>query len=647
MPAASSLLAAPVVLGFRTAPSRVLFGPHETNLGRDRGLSDRHVGYYRERALGGCGVIVTETASVHDSDWPYERAPLAADCGPGWRTVVDACAPTLVLASLGHSGGQGSSAYSQQALWAPSAVADAVSRELPQVMGPAEIACVIKGFATAVRLAMASGCAGVEVEAGHASLLRQFLSGVTNQRGDAYGQDRALLLREVLAAVRAALGDGILALRLSCDELAPWAGVTPEHAVELVPTFDADLLTVVRAGPYAGSAYRPDSHSPEGFNRDLCAAVKSVARCPVVLQGSVVTAAYAAVALADGVCDLVEMTRAQIAEPMLVAKMRTGQTPRPCVLCNQACRVRDARNPLVSCIGEPRSGHETTDPTPHSPSTFSSFGANPHGPGRVDLRQREGHGEGGQKTVLVVGGGPAGLECARVLALRGHVVELREATAHLGGAVVDAALGTGRARLTDLTDWLIGECERLGVVVKLDAPVTANDLAGYDGQVVLTTGSRPRELAFGAVDAREALRGELPEGAVLVHDPVGGPLGVSVAEKLAGEGREVRIVTGDPVAGTLLSITGDLADCNTRLQRLGVPRELKSLLRRASGGTALLEDVWTGEQREVPADIVVDCGHRLPLEDLYVTGTPRAGDCVAPRTILEAILEGRRRAQDV
>ena len=141
--------------------------------------------------------------------------------------------------------------------------------------------------------------------------------------------------------------------------------------------------------------------------------------------------------------------------------------------------------------------------------------------------------------MLVVGGGPAGLECARVLALRGHVVELREATAHLGGAVVDAALGTGRARLTDLTDWLIGECERLGVVVKLDAPVTANDLAGYDGQVVLTTGSRPRELAFGAVDAREALRGELPEGAVLVHDPVGGPLGVSVAEKLAGEAKNL------------------------------------------------------------------------------------------------------------
>ncbi len=649
MGACSSGLVEPVVLGSRTAPSRVLFGPHETNLGRDRGLSDRHVAYYRERALGGCGVIVTETASVHPSDWPYERAPLAADCGPGWRAVVDACPSTLVLASLGHSGGQGSSAYSQNALWAPSAVADAVSRELPQVMGPGEIACVVEGFAAAARLAMASGCAGVEVEGGYASLLRQFLSGVTNQRGDLYGQDKALLLREVLAAVRAVLGDGILALRLSCDELAPWAGVTPEHALAVVPTLDVDLLTVVRAGPYAGSAYRPDSHVAEGFNRDLCAAVRAVASCPVVLQGSVVTAAYASAALADGVCDLVEMTRAQIAEPFVVQKLRTDQAPRPCVLCNQACRVRDARNPLVSCIGEPRSGHETREPA--VTAALPPLGANPPGPGLVDLRQRGGEGAaegaGARGTVLVVGGGPAGLECARVLALRGFSVELREATGQLGGAVVDAALGTGRARLTDLTDWLIGECERLGVVVKLDAPVTGADLAGYDGQVVLATGSRPRELAFGAVDARVALRGELPEGAVLVHDPVGGPLGISVAEKLAGDGRAVRIVTGDPVVGTLLSLTGDLADCNTRLQRLGVTRELKSLLRMASGGTALLEDVWTGEQREVSADVVVDCGHRLPREDLYVTGTPRAGDCIAPRTILEAVLEGRRRAQDV
>lgn len=616
------MLTEPFPLGTRTAPSRVVFGPHETNLGRGRSLSDRHVAYYRERAQGGCGVIVVETASVHDSDWPYERAPLASECGPGWAAVAEACAPALVLASLGHTGGQGSSAYSQSALWAPSAVADAVSRELPMVMDDTEIALLTAGFAAAARLAVASGCAGVEIEAGDRSVLRQFLSGVTNQRSDGYGEDKARLLREVVAAVREAVGDGLVALRLSCDELAPWAGVTPEHALALVPDLAVDLLTVVRAGPYAGSAYRPTGHAPEGFNRDLCASVRAVAICPVVLQGSVVTAAFASAALADGVCDLVEMTRAQIAEPRLVAKLRDGLPPRPCVLCNQACRVRDARNPIVSCIGEPRSGHETRDP--------------------AVMQQQRAEARG---DVLVVGGGPAGLECARVLALQGFSVEVRDSGPQLGGAVREAALGAGRARLSDLVDWLAGECERLGVRLSVDSPVHAQDLAAHEGVVVLATGSRP---GSERLDARAALRGDLPaEGTVLVHDPVGGPVGVSVAEKLAAEGREVRIVTQDPVVGTLLSLTGDLADCNTRLQQLGVTRELTSLLRSTQDGKALLEHVWTGDQRWVPADVVVDCGPLLPQEDLYVTGMLRAGDCVAPRTVLDAVLEGRRVALEV
>ncbi|MGB8650264.1 MAG: 2,4-dienoyl-CoA reductase, partial [Mycobacteriales bacterium] len=231
-------------------------------------------------------------------------------------------------------------------------------------------------------------------------------------------------------------------------------------------------------------------------------------------------------------------------------------------------------------------------------------------------------------------------------------VALREAGPLLGGAVRDASLGTGRERLADLVDWLAGECARLGVTVTLGSAVSAEDLHTWDGDVVLATGSLPGPQPWDAgetarVDSREALRGQLPDGPVLVHDPIGGPVGVSVAEKLAAQGREVRIVTQDPIVGTLLSLTGDLADCNTRLQRAGVTRELKALLRKASGGTALLEDVWTGVRREVPCAVVVDCGPRLPREELYITGTPRAGDCVAPRSILEAVLEGRRRALEL
>ncbi|AEH10011.1 MULTISPECIES: mycofactocin system FadH/OYE family oxidoreductase 1 [Protofrankia] len=714
-------LADPLLLGARQAPSRVLFGPHETNLGHRRSLSPRQVAYYARRAAGGAGIIVTETASVTADDWPYERAPLAADCAPGWSAVADACREhgTLVLAGLGHAGGQGSSAFSQSVLWAPSPVADAASRELPAEMEQPEIDAVIEGFAAAARLATAAGTDGVEIDAGAVSLLRQFHSGLTNQRQDDYGSDRLRLTREVIAAVRGALGaEGILALRLSCDELAPWAGVTPEQAAAQVAALagDIDLLVVVRGGPFSTSAYRPTAHTPPMFNLELCRRMRAAAGgVPMVLQGSVVDVAEAEAALADGVADMVEMTRAQIAEPDLVRLARAGAADqvRPCVLCNQACRVRDNRNPVVSCVGEPYSGHETAE--------RPVAGTDPRARG-----------------VLVVGGGPAGLEAARVLVLRGHQVRLAERTGALGGALRAAAVGPGRTRLALLTDWLAAQCHRLRVRVDLGVEVTVDDLdaAVADGwDVLLATGSRPvpgrygpagaddaaaltagssaaaggeggaaddsgnkssdagnksgpgaedradSEAVAGAgvvagagaddeaggaaeggaaedrpgaggttvLDVLDVLRGGLdavPAGPVFVHDPVGGPVAVGVAEWLAGAGREVTLGTPDTVAGTLLSLTGDLAPANTRLQQAGVRRQPRVLLREAGGGRVVLEDVWTGERRTLPCAVLVDCGHRLPEEALYTArpGTPRAGDCVAPRTVLEAVLEGRRRA---
>lgn len=176
----------PIELGPRTAPNRVLFGPHETNLGRNRTISERHVAYYARRAEGGAGTIVVEEASVHPSDWPYERSPLASECGPGWSAVADACRPhgALVLAALGHSGGQGTSHWSQRELWAPSRVPEVDTREVPKQMEAADIEAVVAGFGSAAADARAAGLDGVEVNAGQHSLVRQFLSGLTNQRGD-------------------------------------------------------------------------------------------------------------------------------------------------------------------------------------------------------------------------------------------------------------------------------------------------------------------------------------------------------------------------------------------------------------------------------------------------------------------------------
>ena len=643
----------PVSLGPARAPSRVMFGPHETNLGQHRAISARHVAYYERRAAGGCGVIVTEIASVHPSDWPYERAPLAADCGPGWSQTAAACAPhgALVLAGLGHAGMQGSSAFSQSALWAPSRVPDAASRELPMEMAETEINAVVDGFAAAAALARRSGLAGVEINAGQYSLLRQFMSGLTNQRTDAHGQDRLLLTERVLRSVRTALGrDQVLGLRLCCDELAPWAGLTPELAAESAVRLAGlvDYLVVVRGSIYSVPATRPDLHSEPGFGLELCRLIRAAVKrdgevggraIPVVLQGSVVDPAQAQRALADGAADLVEMTRAQITDPDLVARLWAGQPERirPCLLCNQACMVRDNRNPVITCVIEPGSGHE------HEAGDVRGHDQNP-GP------------------VLVVGGGPAGMEAARVLAERGHQVRLAERGPALGGMLTTAAAVHGRDRLGVAVDWWRRELERLDVTVSLGHEVSAaelDDAAAQGMPVLLATGSvpGPRDYRIApdahvveAADlASPGALDQLPEGRAVVFDPIGGPVGVGVAELLAAHGRPTSIVTQDQIAGSQLALTGDLAEANSRLQRAGVRRELRAVLREAARDHVLLEDRWTGEQRTVDCGFVVHCGHRLPAEALYQhrPGTWRAGDCVAPRTVLEAVHEARRAAMAI
>jgi 2,4-dienoyl-CoA reductase (NADPH2) len=615
----------PLTLGARTAPSRLLFGPHVTNMGRDRDLTPRHAAYYARRAEAGCGVIVTETASVHESDWPYERAPLASACAAGWAAVARACAGSgaLVVAGLGHSGGQGSSAFSRAAMWAPSGVAEVNAREMPKVMEPDEMEAVIRGFGEAARRSVEAGLDGVEVNAGQSSLVRQFLSGLTNHRDDEWGTDRMLFARDVLTAVRHGVDDGVVGLRLCIDELAPWAGITPESAIAIAKELarQVDYLVLVRGSIYSATATRPDAHEAPGFNLEATAAVRAALGgvAPVYAQGSIVDPAMAVAAIANGMADGVEMTRAQIADGELVRKLRDGRAAeiRPCVLCNQACQVQDGRNPIVTCIGDPRSGYETEEPD-------------------VERDRRP------PREIRIVGAGPAGLEAARIAATRGHRVTLLERRAHTGGALRLAAAIPGRERFAALADWLESECRRLEVEIhtRFDAPVLEGVLAcvgGVDGEVSYRIEDGE------VVSAATLLESDpTPEGPVVVWDPIGGPVGVGVAELLALRGFSTTLVTPDQIAGTLLSLSGDLVAANGRLRRAGVEIVRRAVLRVVREGEVVVEDRFGGGTRVLPAALVVDAGHRL------AAATPEeaiaAGDAVAPRTVLEAILEGRRAA---
>jgi 2,4-dienoyl-CoA reductase (NADPH2) len=632
-------LLSPITLGSRSAPNRVMFGPHVTNLAADdRSISDRMVAYYERRALGGCGTIVVEGASVHRSDWPYERAPFAERCTAGWNAIVAACRPhgSLVVASLDHAGGQGTSAYSQAALWAPSRVPEVNSREVPKWMEGDDIAAVIDAFAAATKLAIEAEVDGVEINAGQHSLVRQFLSGLTNQRDDAWGHDRLLFARQVIEATRSSAGDAIVGLRLSCDELAPWAGITPEMAPDIATALvglGLDYLVVTRGSIYTVEKTRPDFHEPTGFNIDLCRTVREAVQAtspgvPVILQGSIVEVGQAEWALGGyddaAKCDVVEMTRAQIADPDLIAKLVRGEADRirPCTRCNQTCQVRDARNPIVTCIGEPSSGRETEDPDWYGPA------AHP-------------------RDVVVIGAGPAGLEAARVAAVRGHRVRIVERSDRVGGMARVA--GPNGA----LVEWWEREHARLGTEIELSAESWNAD--GHTA-IIQATGSLPGprayEVAAGApvLDIADVRRGDarLPDhGPVVLYDPIGGPIAVALAEEL---GPRAVLITQDNIAGNELARTGDLAPANTRLAQHGATIERRTLLRsvRPAHGGALeveVEDRFSGQRRTISCAAVVDCGFRIPTEPL--DAAVQIGDAVAPRTILEAVLEGRRAALDV
>lgn len=625
-------LLTPVTFGMRTARNRVMFGPHVTNLAADdRSIPARLVAYYERRARGGCGTIVVEGASVHPSDWPYERALLAERCAPGWQAVVNACRPhgSVVIASLDHAGGQGSSAYSQAPLWAPSRIPEVNSREVPKWMESHDISAVIDGFAAGAELAAAADVDGVEINAGQHSLVRQFLSGLTNQRDDEWGQDRSLFARQVIEAVRSPMGDRTVGLRLSCDELAPWAGITPEMAPEIATALvgaGLDYLVVTRGSIYSVEKTRPDYHEPPGFNVDVCRSVRDsvttvAADVPVILQGSIVDVGQAEWALGGyddpALCDAVEMTRAQIADPDLVSRLGGDDQAqiRPCTRCNQTCQVRDARNPIVTCIGEPTSGRETEDPDWYVPT--------PH-----------------PRDVVIVGAGPAGLEAARVATIRGHRVEVIERNDQIGGLAGIAGPNE------HLIEWWKRELDRLGIDVRLGTEEYDRD----DRTVILqATGSvpgpRPYEITDDAtvVDIADVRRGAvaLPEdGTIVLFDPIGGPIAVGFAEEL---GSRAVLITQDNIAGNELARTGDLAPANTRLAQRGVTIERRTLLRTARRGEVEVEDRYSGERRTIPCAALVDCGFRVPTEPID-GATARIGDAVAPRTVLEAVLEGRRAA---
>ncbi|MGO9196438.1 MAG: mycofactocin system FadH/OYE family oxidoreductase 2 [Acidimicrobiales bacterium] len=657
------LLFAPLQIGPVTVANRIVFSAHLTNYAEDGMPSAQHAAYYEARAAGGAGLIITEEHSTHPTDWPYEKLihGFHHDVVPGYRRITDAVHRhgTPIFAQINHNGGQASSMYTRLPVWAPSPVADPLFREVPHAVDEAEIAEIIDGYALVAANCREGGFDGIELQCSHSSIVRGFLSPVTNLRTDRYGgplEGRARLLLELLPAVRAAVGpDLAIGVRLCGDELVE-GGTTIDEAVAVAQLVErqgcADYInTSIGVATATLFMIEASMHVPPGYASFIPSAIRAAVSLPVVGVGRFKDPLQAERALEEGHCDLVGVVRGQIADAEFASKAQAGHTEsiRLCLSCNQECVGRMGLNRWLGCIENPRAGKES-----EAVATLS-----PGGSVRSKLTGAARPTTSGCRSILVVGAGPAGMQAAIAAARRGLQVTVLEAATEPGGQVRVAASVPNRAEFGDLVRNQVRECRELGVSFEFEVLADAETvLSRSPAAVVVATGSRPESpwwvspvAGTEVADVREVLEGTAsPVGDVLVVDELGFHQATSVAELLADRGCRVEIVTPGMVVGQDLGMTLDLEGFTIRASAKAISCSTDRVVMGMSEEGVLLLHHPTGQQELRRAGWVVLAVAPAPDDGLYFAlgeaepslAVHRIGDCVAPRRAHAAIIEGER-----
>ena len=644
MPGQFKFLFTPLAIGKVMVPNRISFSAHLTNFAENCLPSERHACYYASRARGGTGLIITEEMSVHPTDRAYEKCVEAfrPEAIPGYKRISRAVHEyeTRIFAQLNHNGQQCSGALSRLPVWAPSSVPDPMFREMPKEMEPEDIAEVIRHFCKSAQHAREGGFDGIELQFGHSSLARQFLSPLTNFRSDEYGGSFEKRLRfavELLAAVRRTVGaDFTLGIRLCADEMA-WGGITLEDAKKIARELDAtgtiDFADLSLSTFYNLYLVGGSMHMPLGYAVPLAAGIKEATHLPVFATGRINDPVFAEKVLAAGQADMIGMVRSQICDPNLARKAKEGRLEeiRYCVADNQNCYGRVAFNRSIGCIQNPFIGNEKDEDELHLPPTRW------------------------KKRILVVGGGPAGMWAAKIARLRGHDVALYEKETVLGGQIGLAMKAPGREELGVIIRNEQAQLRRLSVPVVLGREVTREFvLSENPDAVIIATGSTPKARPVpGAEGSRvfnvwQVLRGEAEIGdAVLFIDNDGGHQATSTVEFLAGTGKRVHIVTTAYYVGTDLGPTQDITLYRQRAAKLGITVTADFHVIEIKGTEVHGIDVYSNESRVFSGyDTVVTAVGNDTRAGLYfalkgkVKELYRIGDCVAPRKIDMAIHEG-------
>ncbi|CAB1063255.1 2,4-dienoyl-CoA reductase [NADPH] (EC [Olavius sp. associated proteobacterium Delta 1] len=632
--------------------NRICFLAHRTNFARRGRLNERHIAYYRRRAQGGCGLVVVGELAIHAGDRPWEAMieafqPQVVD---DYLRLTDAVHEfdSRIFAQLNHHGFQSSGSISRQAIWGPSAMADIEFGETAKAMEAEDMATLAAAFAAAAELARAGGFDGVEIDMGPQSLLRQFLSPLSNHRQDEYGgspENRMRLPLEVVEATRKAVGsDFTVGIRLCVDEKF-WGSITIDESRRSAQRFEStgqiDFINTSVGTYYNLYLTLASMHTPIGFTVDLAEQIKKSVSLPTMASYQIGFPQMAEEIITAQRADMVGFVRALICDPDMAKKARAGKPEniRYCVKDNKGCIGRINQNKMLGCIQNSLVGEES----PAGEKTFRPA-AN-------------------RKQVMVVGGGPAGLEAARSARLRGHTVTVYEKDRRIGGQINLIKKRPGRQAMAGVVRYLRHALAELEVPIVTDTRVNADFVAQqHPDAVVVATGSRPRPKPvpgnYGpplVLDVRQVLNESFAVGEkVLFIDENGGHHATATVEFLANQGKNVHMVTSDLFIGIELGPLGDLYLTRQRLLQLGVKFTSDVIIDKIEENVVKAREIFTNTpiRFEDFDTIILDMGN-VAEDQLYrqlkgqIRELYRIGDCVAPRGIDMAILEGRQAGEQL
>ena len=648
------LLFTPFQLGKHSLQSRIVVTGHAAYF-LDERMPNEDYGYYlRERAKGGAGLVSIGGTSVHPTASSAAMMNLDDRIIPRYRRIAELVHefPVPVITQLGHPGrragiGQRTKLDGDWLAVAPSAVptpAFGYVQAMPHEMSTEEVEEIAAAFGLAAGRVRSGGLDGVEVQVGSYGLISQFLHGQSNHRTDKYGganlEQRMTFLMEVLRTVRDTLGpDLLLGVRLY-DDLVDYS-IVYEDLMTIAQLLDASgLMNYLNIwignmpGEKSNRHHVPPYYHAPGEFAERPAGIKELVSLPVIGAGRINTPALAEEMLANGKMDLVGMVRELIADPHFPNKAKAGRVEdiRTCIACNQSCAGRGANLGLpITCIYNPVTGHEKiwADPGP-APVT---------------------------KKVVVVGGGPAGMEAARVAAERGHQVVLFERSERLGGQVKLAMLPPMRESYEEIILFSEKQLPKLGVDVRLGVEASVDTVLAENPQaVVVATGSEPFLPEIPGAEGRnvlsvaDVLNGAETGDRVVIVDTQGTPPGSLVADFLADQGKQVEIVTGLNYVGSGIIARAVWSHLYQRLVGKGVTMSPMTGVTRIGEDSVDVYHVVNPEiTRTIESvDTVVISGGGQANDGLYqelkgkIEGLHAVGDCAQPRDIEMATYDAHK-----